>query len=162
MTSVCNGLICFFSSICSSCIKILSDSGAFSPSSSLSCQWKVFFFLTCRSEWYVIDKHERTCHTHFGTLCVHLTNGVARTFGAHGQRTLRGPSPFFITLFLWPLPHIHPYSDFAHVYLYYIILNTALFNQYTSHGVSWKFGSPWWRDGGNGAPWWRNEKWDPW
>ena len=29
-------------------------------------------------------------------------------------------------LFLWPLPHIHPYSDFAHVYLYYMSLNTAL------------------------------------
>ena len=44
-----------------------------------------------------------------------------------------GPSPYFITLFLWPLPHIHPYSDFAHVNLYYMILNTAFFNQYISH-----------------------------
>ena len=43
------------------------------------------------------------------------TSGVARTFGAHGQRTIRGPSPYFITLFLWTLPHIHPYSDFAQV-----------------------------------------------
>ena len=57
-----------------------------------------------------------------------------------------------------PSPHIHPYSDFAHVYLY-MILNTALFNQYTSHGVFWKFGSLWWRDKENGAPWWRNDKW---
>ena len=41
-------------------------------------------------------------------------------------------------------------------------LNTVLFNQYTSHGVFWKFGSLWWRDGGNGgAPWWRNDNWDP-
>ena len=73
-------------------------------------------------------------------------SGVARTFGAHGQQTLRGPSPYFITLFLWPLPHIHPYSDFANVYLYYMILNTAIFNQYISHGVFWKFGSLWWRN----------------
>ena len=78
-------------------------------------------------------------------------SGVARTFGAHGQRTLRGPSPYFITLFLWPLPHMHPYSDFAHIYLYYMILDMALFNQNTSHGVFWKFGSLWWRDGGNGG-----------
>ena len=62
-------------------------------------------------------------------------SGVARTIGAHGQRTLRGPSACFITLFLWTLPHRHPYSDFTHVYLYYMILNTALFNQYTSHGL---------------------------
>ena len=65
--------------------------------------------------------------------------GVARMFGAHGQQTLRGPSPYFITLFLWSLPHIHPYSEFTHVYLYYMILNTALFNQYISHGVFWKW-----------------------
>ena len=87
-------------------------------------------------------------------------SGVARTFGAHGHRTLRGPSPYFITLSLWPLPHIHPYSDFAHVYLYYMILNTTLFNQYISYGVFWKFGSLWWRDGGKGGPWWHNDKWD--
>ena len=30
------------------------------------------------------------------------TSGVARTFGAHGQRTLRGPFPYFITLFFGP------------------------------------------------------------
>ena len=79
-------------------------------------------------------------------------SGVARTFGARGQRTLRGPSPCFITLFLWPLSHIHPYSGFAHVYLYYMTLDTALFNQYISHDVFWKFWSLWWRDGGNGGP----------
>ena len=78
-------------------------------------------------------------------------SGVATMFGAHGQRTLRGPFAYFITLFLWPLPHIHPYSDFAHVYLYYMILNTALFNQYPwLNGVFCKFGPFWWRDGGNG------------
>ena len=74
-----------------------------------------------------------------------------RHSGAHGQQTLRGPSPYFITLFLWPLPHIHPYSDFAHVYLYYMILDMALFNQYTSHGVFWKFRSLSWRDARVGA-----------
>ena len=67
-------------------------------------------------------------------------SGVARTFGAHGQRTQLVPPPwYFITLFLWSLPHIHPYSEFTHVYLYYMILNTALFNQYISHGVFWKW-----------------------
>ena len=96
-------------------------------------------------------------------ICLTLTilgSGVARTFGAHGQRTLRGPSPYFITLFLWSLPSYTP-THFAHVYLYYMILNTALFNKYVSHGVYWKFGSLWWRDMGNGGPWWRNDKWDP-
>ena len=94
--------------------------------------------------------------------CKNTTHsGVARTFGAHGQRTLQGPSPYFITLFLWPLPQIHPYSDFAHVYLYLYDFKYSTFNQYTSHGVFWKFVSLWWRDGGNGGPWWRNDKWDP-
>ena len=43
-------------------------------------------------------------------------------------------------------------SDFAHVYLYYIILKTALFTQYTSHGVFWKFVSLDDAMGGNGCP----------
>ena len=80
---------------------------------------------------------------------------------AHGQWTLRGPSPYFITFLHWPLPHIHLYSNFAHVYLYYMILNTARFDQYIFHGVFWKFGSLWWRDGGNGVSWWRNDKCNP-
>ena len=57
-------------------------------------------------------------------------------------------------------PHIHTYSDLADVYLYHMILNTALFNQYISHGVFWKFGN----DAMGAlyrAPWWRNDKWDP-
>ena len=50
-------------------------------------------------------------------------------------------APILHNLIPLTLPHIHPYSDFAHVYLYYMISNTALFDQYTSHGVLWKFGS---------------------
>ena len=67
---------------------------------------------------------------------------------------------------LTPPPHT-PLLRLAHVYPYHMILNTALFNQYTSHGVFWKFGFPlmerWgkWGDGEVGAPWWCNNKWIP-
>ena len=92
-------------------------------------------------------------------------SGIARTFWAHGQRTLRGPSPYFITLglFLWPLPlGLHPYPDFAHVYLIYMILNTALINQYISHGERFENLGPFDDAMGEmGVPWWRNDKWDP-
>ena len=65
----------------------------------------------------------------------------SKDFRAHGQRTLRGPLPILHNLIpLTPPPHT-PYSDFAHVYLYHMILDTALFNQYTSHSVFCKFGS---------------------
>ena len=87
----------------------------------------------------VVDPH--FCHdVELTLLCGfrHTFSGVTRTFGAHGQQTLRGPSPYFITLFLCP-PPIHPNSDFAHVYLYHMILNMTLFNQYTSHGVGQGF-----------------------
>ena len=92
----------------------------------------------------------RTCRPTF------TTSGVARTFGAHGQRTLRGPSPYF----LWPLPHIHPFSDFAHVYLYYVILNTALLIS-TYIMVQFENLGPFDDAMGEiGVPLWRNDKWD--
>ena len=59
-----------------------------------------------------------------------LTNGVARMFGAHGQRTLRGSSPYFITLFLWPRPHTPTQTLHTFISIIFMILNTALFNQY--------------------------------
>ena len=121
---------------------------------------KNFFFLFSYSVWLmrtacISDWENRGLISNTTTT---FNSGVARTCGAHGQRTLRGPSPF---LFLWPLPHIYPYYRPVHVYLYYMILNTVPFNQYISHGVFWKFESLWWRDGRNGGPWWRNDKWDP-
>ena len=64
---------------------------------------------------------------------------------------LPGPLPILHNLIPLTPPYIHTYSDFAYVYLYYMILSTALFNQYISHGVFWKFGSLWLR----------NNKWDP-
>ena len=88
----------------------------------------------------------------------YLTSGLARTFGAHGQWTLRGPSPYFITLFLWPLPNIHTYSDFAHIYIYYMILNTHfLINTYliVYFGNLGPFDD---MMGEMGAPWWCNDR----
>ena len=85
------------------------------------------------------------------------SSGVAKTLGAHGRRTLRGPSVFMINLIpLIPPPH----TPLRRISIY-MILNTALFNQYISHGVFWKFGSLWWLDGGNGGPWRCNNKLDP-
>ena len=96
-------------------------------------------------------------------LCKGWTSGVARTFGAHGQRTLRGHSPILRDLI--PFTPIHPVRIFQRLYLKTdLIWNTAIFNQFISHklyGVFWKFESLWWRDGWNGAPWWGNYKLGP-
>ena len=153
------------------CVIALDTSRAFNRSYTFSFYKLILFLLSvCAELQHVVliknsGKYDETdesiiMYETFFWLCVSLIkpvshniiSGLSRTFGAHGQRTLRGPFPYFITLFLWSLPHIHPYSDFAHVYRYCMILNTALFNQYISHGVFWKFGSFWWRNGGNGSP----------
>ena len=74
-----------------------------------------------------------------------------------------GPLPILHNLIpLTPPPHTPLLKLCTCLSLYYMILNTARCNQYTSQGVFWKFGSLWWRDGGNGAPWWRNDKRDRW
>ena len=56
-----------------------------------------------------------------------------------GPWTTDSPGPLPILHNLIPLtsppPDIQLYSDFAHVYLYYMISNMTHFNQYTSHGV---------------------------
>ena len=70
-----------------------------------------------------------------------------------------GPLPwYFKTLFLWHQspPHTPLLRLYTRLSLLYD-LNTALFNQYTSHVVFWKFRSLWWCDGENGGPWWRND-----
>ena len=54
--------------------------------------------------------------------------GQWRSEDVRGPWTTDSPEPLPILHNLIPLtpPHIHPYLDVAHVYLYYMILNTAL------------------------------------
>ena len=114
-----------------------------------------------RSLWWKLIKIGRsTCELYCKWRCE-----PARTFGAHGQRTLRGSYPYFITLFLWPLPHIHPYLDFTHVWfwIWHFLISTHLMVYFGN--LSPFDARLWWLDGGGGnrgplmTQWWIRTSW---
>ena len=113
------------------------------PKVIIFLQTKVAFsiyIITCKTRYDCLSRLTWGRYIYTSICYNNCTSGVARTFGAHGQRTLRGPSPYFITLFFWPLPHIHLNLDFVHVSLLWFWIRYFLF----SDDAMGKMGAPWW------------------
>ena len=75
-----------------------------------------------------------------------------RSKDVRGQWTTDSPGPLSILHNLIPLtPPPHTLLLIPCTCLSLLWFKSALFNQYTSHGVFWKHGSLWWRNGEVGA-----------